>query len=139
MGEHNPKRSRLVEGSSNRTFGLAFSGFFLIVGLLPLMHGNPFRYWALAAAGALLVPTILAPAVLAPFNRLWMKLGELLHRIVSPVALAMLFFCVVTPIGLLLRLLGKDVLRLRFDRAASTYWITRTPPGPSAESLKNQF
>jgi hypothetical protein len=139
MHEYDSNQSRFLKGSSNRTFGLVFSGFFLIVGLLPLMHGNPFRYWALAAAGALLVPTVLAPAVLAPFNRLWMKLGELLQRIVSPVALAVLFFCIVTPIGLLLRLLGKDVLRLRFDRAASTYWITRTPPGPSAESLKNQF
>jgi hypothetical protein len=139
MREPNPKHGKFVEGSSNRTFGLVFSGFFLIIGLLPMTQGNSFRYWALVTAGALLVPTILAPAVLGPFNRIWTKFGELLHWIVSPIALAILFFGVVTPTGLLLRLMGKDVLRLRFDKAASSYWISRTPPGPAAESLKNQF
>jgi hypothetical protein len=82
---------------------------------------------------------LLAPASLGPFNRIWAKFGQLLHRIVSPVALAILYYCVVTPTGLLLRLLGKDVLRLHFDKAAASYWIPRTPPGPAAESLKNQF
>jgi hypothetical protein len=139
MHDRDPNRSRFVEVSSNRTFGLVFSGFFLIIGLLPMWRGNSFRYWALGVAAVLLVPTILAPAILGAFNRLWTKFGELIHRIVSPVALAVLFFCVVTPTGLLLRLMGKDILRLRFDKAASSYWISREPPGPTADSLKNQY
>ena len=66
-------------------------------------------------------------------------IGLVLHKIVSPIALGILFFLVVTPTGLLMRLLGKDPLRLRFDRSADSYWIARTPPGPDADSLKNQF
>jgi hypothetical protein len=131
--------AKVVEGSSNRSFGLVFSGFFLIVALLPAVHGNSPRYWALVVSAVFLALALSVPSVLGPFNRIWVKFGQLLHRIVSPVALAILFFCVVTPTGLLLRLLGKDVLRLRFDKAAASYWIPRTPPGPAAESLKNQF
>jgi len=68
-----------------------------------------------------------------------MKLGDILHRIASPIALAILFYGVVTPTGLLMRLFGKDPLRLRFDREAKSYWIAREPPGPAPESLKDQF
>jgi hypothetical protein len=137
--EHTPNHGKVVAGSSNRSFGLIFSGVFLIAGLLPLLAGNSLRYWALAVSGVFLAVALLVPSILGPFNRIWTKFGALLHRIVSPVALAILFFCVVTPTGLLLRLFGKDVLRLRFDKTAASYWIPRTPPGPAAESLKNQF
>jgi hypothetical protein len=137
--EHSPNHGKFIEGSSNRSFGLVFSGFFLIVGLLPALHGNSLRYWALVASAVFLALALLAPASLGPLNRIWAKIGQLLHRIVSPIALAVLFFCVVTPTGLLLRLIGKDVLRLRFDKAAASYWIPRSPPGPVAESLKNQY
>ncbi len=139
MREHIAHRDRPVAGSSDRSFGLVFSGFFLIFGLLPLWQGNALRSWALVASVAFLVLALLAPSVLGPFNRIWTKFGLLLHRIVSPVALGILFFCVVTPTGLLLRLSGRDLLRLRFDKTVASYWIARVPPGPSAESLKNQF
>ena len=76
---------------------------------------------------------------LAPLNKWWTKLGVLLYRIVSPVVLGLLFYLTVTPIALLLRLLGKDPLRLRRDPDGASYWIDRTPPGPAPESMKNQF
>lgn len=86
-----------------------------------------------------MVLTLVAPDYLAPLNRLWARFGALLHRIVSPVALAILFFIVVTPIALLMRILGKDPLRMRLDPNAKSYWIVRDPPGPKSESLKDQF
>ncbi len=80
-----------------------------------------------------------APQVLAPLNRLWFKLGLLLHKIVNPIVLGIMFYVVVTPTGLIMRLLGKDLLRLKRDPAAASYWIERTPPGPKPESLGDQF
>ena len=77
--------------------------------------------------------------MLAPFNALWFRFGLLLHRVVSPVILALLFFTTVAPVGLLMRAFGKDPLRLKKDRAADSYWILREPPGPSPESMKQQF
>ena len=97
------------------------------------------RLWAMVVAGAFLVLALFVPKVLGPANHLWTKFGLLLHNIVSPLALGILFYFVVTPTGLLMRIFGKDPLRLRFDAAADSYWIKRTPPGPDAESLKNQF
>ncbi len=79
------------------------------------------------------------PKLLAPLNHLWFKFGLLLHKIVNPVVLAIMFFLVITPIGLLMRALGKDPLRLRLDKAATSYWIDRTPPGPSPDTLGDQF
>ena len=79
------------------------------------------------------------PRVLAPLNRLWTRFGILLAKIVNPVVMAGVFFIAVTPIGLLMRLAGKDLLRLRYDSTAETYWIMRTPPGPPPDTMKNQF
>jgi hypothetical protein len=127
------------DGSSDRSFGLVFSVFFLIVAFVPWVQGYGLRVWAIVASLLFGVAALGFPGILAPFNRLWTKFGMLLHNIVSPVVLAVLFYLVVTPTGVLMRLLGKDVLRLRFDGDATSYWIDRTPPGPDAESLKNQF
>ena len=91
-----------------------------------------------ATAGFLLV-ALGFPSILAPLNRLWLRFGLLLHRIVSPLVLGIMFFLVITPMGLLMRAFGKDLLRLKFDRAAASYWIERTPPGPPPESMADQF
>ena len=139
MSEHLPRNTALVEGSSNRSFGLVFTIFFLIVSLLPMLSGQKFRVWGLSVTAVFLVLALIKPDVLAPLNHMWTKLGMLLHHIVSPVALGIIFFLVLTPIGLMIRVLGKDVLRLTFDKTAHSYWIDRTPPGPTSESLKNQF
>src|SRR5262245_23347122 len=139
MGHESFHREANVKGSSDRSFGLVFAAFFAIVAALPLLFGAPLRWWALAVAGLFLLLALVAPAALAPLNRLWTKFGLLLHRVMSPVVLGVMFFLVITPIGLLMRLLGKDLLRLKFDRAAGSYWISREPPGPPPESLKDQF
>ena len=129
----------MPEGSSNRGFGLVFAAFFLIIALLPLLQGHGVRLWAAGISLAFGGVALAIPTILAPLNRLWTRFGLLLHGIVSPVALAILFYGVVTPTGLIMRLLGKDPLRLRLDPSAPSYWITRTPPGPDADSLKQQF
>ncbi len=139
MHEHTPRHTTPAPSSSDRSFGMVFTAFFAIVGLLPLLNGHGMRSWALGLAALFLLLALAVPRTLAPANRLWTKFGLLLHRIVSPVALGVLFFCVVTPTGILMRLFGKDLLRLRFDPAARSYWIERKPSGPDAESLKNQF
>ncbi len=126
-------------GSSDRSFGVVFAIFFLVVALLPLWSREAARTWALVASGAFLAGALVAPRALRPLNRAWMLLGGALHRIASPVALAILFYGVVTPTALVMRLAGKDPLRLRRDPQARSYWIARTPPGPPPESLKDQF
>ena len=83
--------------------------------------------------------SLIVPRWLAPLNRLWLKFGELLHRITSPIILGIMFFGVITPVGWLMRRTGKDLLRMKFDREAPSYWIKREPPGPDKTSLKRQF
>ncbi|NJD35703.1 MAG: hypothetical protein FIA96_12880 [Betaproteobacteria bacterium] len=139
MHEHTPRHTSQIQSSSDRSFGFVFAAVFLIVALYPLLHASGIRLWAVVVSGMFLLLAALAPHVLAPANRLWTKFGVLLHNIVSPIALGILFFLVVTPTALLMRLFGKDPLRLRFDPAADSYWIKRDPPGPPPDSLSNQF
>jgi hypothetical protein len=127
------------KGSSDRAFGVVFTIFFALVGLAPLRAHHPIRWWALAVAVLVLAVALVRPGLLQPFNRLWTKLGLLLGRIMSPIVTGLLFFVVVTPTGLLLRLFGKDPLRMASDAKARTYWIERQPPGPPPESMANQF
>jgi len=95
--------------------------------------------WLLGTAFAFLIATLAAPGLLTPLNRIWSAFGRRLHSIVSPVILAILFYGVITPIGLLSRLFGHDPLRRRIDPAAPSYWIDRPPPGAGKSSMKNQF
>jgi Saxitoxin biosynthesis operon protein SxtJ len=132
-------RQEDVKPSSNRSFGLVVATFFLVVSVWPLISGGPIRWSALGVAAVFVVLALLRTAVLAPLNKLWTKLGMLLYRIVNPVVMAVLFYVTVTPIALLMRMLGKDPLRLRRDPDAASYWIHRTPPGPTPDSMKNQF
>ena len=124
---------------SDRGFGIVFAVVFTAIGLFPLIRGEPPRGWSLAAAGAFLAVALVKPAWLAPLNTLWFRFGLLLQRVAHPIVLAVIYFAVVTPTGLIMRALGKDPLRLRFDPDATTYWIPRDPPGPEPESMKNQF
>ncbi len=125
--------------SSDRSFGLVFWAFFLIVAMLPLVNGQHVRLWAIGASLAFGGIALMAPEILAPLNRIWTKIGQLLHRFVSPITLGVLFFGIVTPTALFLRILSKDPLRLKFDKNAATYWIERNPPGPKADTFKQQF
>ena len=139
MGHEDFNRGQSVEGSSDRAFGLVFAAVFLLVSLWPLLEAEGPRWWALGIAGAFAVVALVRPILLAGLNRQWIKLGILLGKVVSPVALAILFFVVFAPIGVFLRLSGKDPLRLKRDGAATSYWITRAPPGPPPNSMTNQF
>lgn len=132
-------REDRVDGSSNRSFGLVLSIAFLLVALAPLLSGRSIRVWSLGVALAFGIAALAAPTALGPLNRVWMKFGLLLHRIVSPVILGIMFFLVVTPMGMVMRVLRKDPLRLRQDHEARTYWVERTPPGPRSDSFTDQF
>jgi hypothetical protein len=132
-------REQQVKGSSNRAFGWVFVVVFLIIALWPLVSGGALRWWSLIVSGLVALATVAAPALLTIPNRLWQRFGMLLHRIVSPVVLAVMFYLVVTPMGLLMRVFAKDNLRLNRDAAAGSYWIKREPPGPQPDSMSNQF
>lgn len=132
-------RTHSVTASSNRGFGWVFTVAFVIIGVWPLLFGRELRAWSLSLAGVFLIATIMSPALLALPNRLWQRFGLLLSRIVSPIMLALLFFIVVAPLGCLMRLLGKSPLQLHRSGGAGSYWIKRDPPGPSPDSLANQF
>lgn len=110
-----------------------------VIGLLPLLGSGGPRWWLVGIGGAVAAAGLVAPALLAPFNRLWTRFGLLLNRVTNPIVMALMFFVVLTPSGLLMRLFGKDPLRRRFDADAATYWIEREPPGPTGESMRNQF
>jgi hypothetical protein len=128
-----------ITGISNQSFGYTFAAILTGIGLWPLRHGRPLRYWALGAGGAFLLTTIFTPSALGALNRGWTHLGALLNRIVSPIVSALVFFVTVTPIGVIRRLSGKDPLRLRADEKAESYWLVRQPPGPDPRTMSNQF
>jgi hypothetical protein len=132
-------REEDLKGPSVRSFGFTFFIVFSLVGVLPILWSHPVRWWSLGIAAVFLALTVLRPRILEPLNRVWFALGLLLHRCVSPVTMAVVYYAIVTPTGLLLRLLGKDVLGLRYDRSADTYWIERRPPGPAPDTMSRQF
>ena len=128
-----------IQRSSDRSFGLVFAVVFAIVGCWPLLGGNAVRWWALAIAAAFLGIALARPVLLAPLNAAWTRLGLLLHRIVNPIVMGLVFFFVVTPTGLIMRALGKDAMRRRFDRDAESYWAPRDGGSPEPETMKRQF
>jgi hypothetical protein len=132
-------RREEIKGPSDRSFGWVFTVFFSLIGAWPVFFGRPARWWALAIAALVLVFTLVRPSLLRPANRAWMKFGLLLSRITNPIVTALLFYLVFTPIGLLMRMLGKDLLRLRPEPQAASYWIERRPPGPKPETMAQQF
>jgi len=139
MAHEDLTREQLVEGSSDRSFGVVFAVVFVVIAGWPLWYGEALRGWSAWVAAVFLLLAMARPALLAGLNRQWLKLGVLLGRVVSPIALGLLFYGVITPIGIALRLAGKDPLRLKFDRGAQSYWIRREPPGPPPDSMHNQF
>jgi Saxitoxin biosynthesis operon protein SxtJ len=133
------ERAEVVKGSSERSFGLVFAGFAALLGVLGLWHGSGRWPFGFGTAAVMLILALAIPKVLAPLYWAWTKFGLLLHAIVSPVMLAILFYVCIAPVGFLMRLSGKDPLRLRCNADADTYWIKRIPPGPQPETFRNQF
>lgn len=128
-----------MKRASERAFGVAFAVVFTAIGLFPLLGDGAPRAWALTIAGVLLALALVKPALLAPLNRAWFRVALVLQHCVSMLAMGLLFYGVVTPTGLIMRGLRKDLLRLRYDRQASSYWLHRDPPGPPADSMEQQF
>jgi len=137
--EHLTSSEAIVKISSDRGLGVVFAAFFALVCVLPALHGRPARWWALGVSLLFLFIALGAPRMLHPLNLLWAKLAVLLHHIVSPAAMALVFFVAFTPMGLLLRAFGKDLLRLRRSPHADSFWIRRDPPGPPPETMIHQF
>jgi hypothetical protein len=132
-------RDEDLQGSSDRGFGFVFTGFFALVGGVKLYTGHDWALYWFAGSAAFLAASLLAPQILGPLNRLWMKFALLLYTVMNPLTMALLFFLVVTPIGVVMRLAGKDFLRKRLEPEAPSYWLPRDPPGPAPESMKQQF
>src|SRR5579883_1157335 len=132
-------RTDHVKAGSDRSFGLVFAGLFTLMSALSWWRGHTSWHWALPLAAVFLVVAYTYPRALGPLNRLWLKFGLLLYKVVNPIVLGLLFFITITPVGLVMRAFGKDFLRTKMDPAAKSYWIERTPPGPKPESMKNQF
>ena len=124
-----------IKISSNRSFGIVFFIVFLLIALYPLLKGNDLRIWSLLISFIFLVLGLINSKILTPLNRLWFKFGLLLGRFISPLIMGIIFFVVVTPIGIIMRLLNKDLLNLKYNKK-ETYWVDKT--GPKSK-MKNQF
>jgi hypothetical protein len=131
-------REEAAQPGSNRTFGLVMAGALALVSLLNGWHLGRLWPWTLAIAALFVLAAWLRPSVLHPLNRLWMKLGLLLHRVVNPIVMGLLFYGTILPTGLVMRMRGRDLLRLKRDSTAESYWIARVP-GPAPETMKDQF
>ena len=124
-----------IKISSNRSFGIVFFIVFLLIAIYPLTNGDEIRIWSLIISSIFLILGALNSKILTPFNKLWFKLGIFLGKIVSPLVMGIIFFFVVTPTGLIMRILGKDPLNLKYNLNKS-YWIEKN--GPKSK-MKNQF
>jgi len=124
-----------IKISSNRSFGIVFFIVFLLIAIYPLTNGDEIRIWSLIISSIFLILGALNSKILTPFNKLWFKLGIFLGKIVSPLVMGVIFFFVITPTGLIMRILGKDPLNLKYNLNKS-YWIEKN--GPKSK-MKNQF
>lgn len=132
-------RAHVVAEASDRAFGFLVAALLGAVAVVPLLSGGALRGTVLALGVLVLFIAWVRPRLLSPLNRLWLQVGLLLHRIVSPVVLAVLLYVVVTPVSLLVRLRNKDPLRLRWDSQAQSYWIPRNRSGAPETSMRNQY
>lgn len=132
-------RKNDVKMGSERGFGFVFAVVFAIIGLWPLIGDGAIRVWAMGVAAAFLAIALVVPRALRPLNIAWFKFGLLLYKITNPIVMAVMYYIAVVPVGLLLKVFGKDPLLRRFDPEAKSYWIDREPPGPEPESMKRQF
>jgi len=124
-----------IKISSNRSFGIVFFIIFFLIALYPLLSDQEIRLWALIISAIFLILGLLKSKLLTPLNKLWFRFGIFLGKIITPIIMGIIFFFVVTPIGLIMRLIGKDVLNLKYNKEKS-YWIEKD--GPKSK-MKNQF
>ena len=124
-----------IKISSNRSFGIVFFIVFLLIALYPLLKDNDLRIWSLVISFIFLILGLINSKILTPLNRLWLKFGLLLGKFISPLIMGIIFFIVVTPTGIIMRLFKKDLLNLKYNKKES-YWINKS--GPKSK-MKNQF
>jgi hypothetical protein len=134
----NFSRDEVVSPGFDRNFGFVMAGALALLSVLNGWHHGRLWPWMAAVAIAFLAAAALKPSALRPLNIVWMKLGLVLHKIVNPIVMGLLFFGTIWPTGLVMRLRGRDLLRLKREPGASSYWIAR-PPGPQPETMKDQF
>ncbi len=125
-----------IKISSNRNFGLVFFFVFLIVSLWPLINEGSPRYWSIVIAVIFLILGLLNSKLLTPLNKLWFKFGLFLGSIISPIIMGIIFFLVIAPTGLVMKLMGKDLLDKKYDNKKKSYWINRTK---TKNTMKQQF
>ena len=130
------KLNKNTKISSNRSFGIVFFVVFLFIALYPITYSEDIRIWSLIISFILIILGLLNSKILTPLNKLWFKFGVILGKIISPIIMGIIFFLVVTPIGLIMKVLGKDLLRLKYNKKDNTYWIEKN--GPKSK-MKNQF
>ena len=128
-----------IKVSSDQSFGIVFALVFLAVGIWVVSDGQSKGWFFFVSAALFLVVAIARPSILGPLNRAWAKFGLLLGRVINPVILGVVFFLVVTPIAVVLRLWGKDSLHLKSNPDLKSYWIDRSPAGPKFGSMTKQF
>ena len=129
------KKSENIKIGSNRSFGILFFIVFLIIAIYPLLNDNSIRLWSLIIGIIFLILGIINSKVLTPFNILWIKFGLLLGKVVSPIIMGFVFFGVVTPISIIMKLLRKDLLNLKRNKK-ETYWLKKEE---NKSNMKNQF
>ena len=129
-------KQKEIKTSSNKSFGLVFFVIFMTIALWPLLNDENIRFWSVIVSIIFLILGLFNSKILTPFNKLWMRLGILLGTIVSPIVMGIVYFVVITPIGLIMKLFGKDVLNLKIDKNKNTYWTLKKKI-PS--KMKDQF
>ena len=128
-----------VKLGSEKSFGLVFAAAFTVIAFFPLLHGGHVRIWSIVVAAIFLAIALVYPRVLRPLNLLWFKFGILLGKVIAPIVISAVFFVIVTPMALIMRLMGKDPLSRKRNPGADTYWTARDKQADAAGSMKNQF
>jgi hypothetical protein len=139
QGHERYSRREPILAGSDRSFGMVMAAVFTLLTLINLWHFGRAWPWTGALATLFLVFAWIRPGVLRPLNWIWFKFGLLLHNVVNPIVMALIFFSTVMPIGLAMRAMRKDPLRLKRYSDAKSYWIERRPTGPAPASMKDQF
>jgi len=130
------RKIKMVKNSDLKSFGLIWAGIFMFIGLIPLIKHGDIRIWAIVVSFIFIALSILKPELLTQFYKIWMKIGNFIGNIISKVMISVLFFLIFTPIAIILRLAGKDLLNKKISKSQKSYWIEREV---QPESMKNQF
>ena len=129
-------KNQKIKIASNKSFGIVFSIVFLVIAFWPMLNGNEINYWLLAISIVFLILGLINSKILTPLNKLWFKFGIFLGGIIAPIIMGIIFFLVVTPVGFIMKILGKDLLRKKIDKKRHSYWIKRDK---RTGTMKQQF